>query len=83
MKYVLISFLTGLIVRRKGLSIIRVKLPYRKVFDMGNVQKKFSHAGERFVLDLGDVKHVASVRLMVKNWVFCGALPGASILRIV
>ena len=53
--------------QEEGIKYYSGKATYRKVFDMGNVQKKFSHAGERFVLDLGDVKHVASVRLNGKE----------------
>ncbi|UBD73960.1 glycosyl hydrolase [Parabacteroides goldsteinii] len=53
--------------QEEGIKYYSGKATYRKVFDMGNVQKKFSHAGERLVLDLGDVKHVAAVRLNGKE----------------
>lgn len=53
--------------QEEGIKYYSGKATYRKVFDMGNVQKKFSHAGERLALDLGDVKHVAAVRLNGKE----------------
>ena len=49
--------------QEEGIKYYSGKATYRKVFDLDKKKAGLTHAGERLILDLGDVKHVAVVRL--------------------